>query len=213
MLHASRGQSGVLFPSASALALVLAVSGCSALEPPAPSYTARRDLNLHSLWTVKGSFRVSPDTVKPDDLPAVFCTGRGGPLEPFSVLGSVLYDEIDDIVTWRVLCHAPLNPIHFPLDEYVYTNATPHNLHVYAWLEPIPGLRAVCGTFDAGLIDATRDLMMLADPRPAHRLCTRPRLAEILAHSVHFTDARDPSLYPEDTHEATHLVLKRRRVR
>jgi hypothetical protein len=96
---------------------------------------------------IKGTVQVVPSAVRKARLPAVLCTGPGGPFETSFVNGHpARRREMDDVYpgTATIFCSAPQVDDTFPLDEAILQGPLPREAHVYAWLAPVPAAQSLC---------------------------------------------------------------------
>ena len=89
----------------------------------------------HRSYDVRGDLVINPGSAAVAVLPALLCTGRGGP--PVS---SGMYAQ----PVGYVLCRRPTEPVRVPYKDGVYYGSVPHRMHIYGFTEAAPDAQALC---------------------------------------------------------------------
>ncbi len=118
----------------------------------------------HRLYVIRGNIVVvAQESAHEDALPAVLCSGHGGPLETSGVYGSPVVSSESREAT--IFCRRPSEPMTFSLHESIYYGSVPRRAHVYSWLAPVPGAKDICTRAEGPAVKiAYRDLDQLMSP-------------------------------------------------
>lgn len=99
-------------------------------------------------------------------MPAVLCEGKGGPLMSSALYAHPATQRTSSKAT--IFCKPPAEDVEFPLDEEILQGALPRRAHAYAWLEPVPAAKPLCG--DRATIEiGTNELDQLMEPDEAKK--------------------------------------------
>lgn len=101
-------------------------------------------------YLVSGQATVSLSALEHVRLPALICSGHGGPLESSGIYGAPLGVSLDRKP--QVFCSTTKEARIFEYRESAFQAKLPREMHVYVWLEPHPELAAVCNNADSPVI-------------------------------------------------------------
>jgi hypothetical protein len=139
----------------------------------------------HRTYVVSGEATVSPPALAHVRLPALVCSGHGGPLESSGVYGSPLGSSLERPP--QVFCAGTAEPTTLAYEESVYYNKLPRQTHIYVWLESHPELETQCRAAIAPMIAvAHRDLKGHGSEDPMDRPCFAPDRNGSLGYAVAF---------------------------
>jgi hypothetical protein len=142
----------------------------------------------HSLYVVSGRATLLPSAVAHAQLPALVCSGRGGPIESSGVYGEFLGRSLERPP--QVICSTTTTSVDLEYQESVYYNQLPRQMHVYVWLEPHPELEKQCQGAQSSLISvAWGDLRGQGSDNPVERPCFAPDKTGSLGYAVAFRTA------------------------
>ena len=128
---------------------------------------------------------VSPAALAHVKLPALVCSGHGGPLESSGVYGSPLGSSLERPP--QVLCSGTAGSTALAYEESVYYGKLPRQMHVYVWLEPHPELEKQCRAATSPIISvAHRDLKGYGSEKPTDWPCFAPDRNGSLGYAVAF---------------------------
>ena len=106
----------------------------------------------HRLYQIQGAVQVAPSAAKKARLPAILCSGPGGPLEWSFVHGHPTWhptkNDVDRGMA-TIFCSEPQADQAFPLDEAIDYGSLPREAHIYAWLAPVPAAQSLCAQSQA----------------------------------------------------------------
>jgi hypothetical protein len=155
---------GVRIVLAAAVAVILLGIG---------SFAVLLDMLGHRFYVATGTAVVRPTVVRHFGMPALICSGHGGPLETSGVHGAPLGRDLEQKP--RVFCSAPRSPIALEYRESVYTSDFPRRMHVYVWLERHPELEGVCAEKAEPFVELEAgDLKGYGSPNPPEWPCFKP---------------------------------------
>jgi hypothetical protein len=101
-----------------------------------------------SLYLIQGSVHVAPSAVGKARLPAVLCSGPGGPLEWSFVHSHPTWTSASDKADPRVatiFCAEPHVEETFPLEEAILYGKL-RRAYEYVWLAPVPAAESLCAS-------------------------------------------------------------------
>ncbi len=151
------------------------------------SWLAMGFLLGHNFYVVRGTARLRPDAARAARFPALFCVGKGGPLETSGVSAVPLGFEQDQPHAY-VLCKNPASDLSVHYAASVYTNMRPRRMHTYVWLEHHPELEASCSG-EAERADVPPTLVAgYGSQDPKDWPCRKPRRDAVLGYAIAFVD-------------------------
>jgi hypothetical protein len=117
-----------------------------------------------SLYLIQGSVHVAPSAVGKARLPAVLCSGPGGPLESSFVHSHPTWTSAKDNAepgVATIFCAEPHGEETFPLDEEILYGKL-RRAYEYAWLVPVPAAESLCAS--------TKEVAVKVDTAALYRL-------------------------------------------
>jgi hypothetical protein len=90
---------------------------------------------------VRGSIRYVPSVSSALGQPAILCEGRYWSAP--SLFGGGPYVTRDQDAVVIIFCGSPEKETSIPYEEMMLSSTAPHNVHLFAWLEPAPAEAAV----------------------------------------------------------------------
>jgi hypothetical protein len=142
----------------------------------------------HRFYVATGTAVVRPAVVRHVGVPALICSGHGGPLETSGVYGAPLGRDLEQKP--RVFCSAPSSSIALEYRESVYTSDFPRRMHVYVWLERHPELESLCAEKVEAVVELeARDLKGYGSPDPPEWPCFKPDARGALGYAIVFENS------------------------
>src|SRR6266542_1872002 len=133
----------------------------------------------HKFYVVSGRAHIPADAVSHVSLPALVCSGHGGPLDSSAVYGDPIRDDFGSPSV--AFCRRPEQGQTLEYRESLYYGSKPRRMHVYVWLETHEELSHACEDAPTALITVNRD--QLRGERCHHK----PEPTGSLGYAVAFT--------------------------
>jgi hypothetical protein len=155
----------------------------------------------HRFYIATGSATVAPAVVRHVGVPALLCSGHGGPLQTSGVIGAPLGRDLEHQP--RVFCQIPTGPLSFEYRESAYTSDYPRRMHVCVWLESHPELEGFCSGGREPVVQVkASNIKGYGSPTSTEWPCSKPDPQGGLGYAVVFERSA-----PDD-HEKRQIELR-----
>ena len=140
----------------------------------------------HKTYVVSGRAHIPADAVSHVPLPALLCSGTGGPLDSSAVFGLPLGFELDRPPA--VFCRRPEQDRIIEYRVSLYYGKKPRRMHAYVWLETHEELASACENASTAMI-AVEGRQLKGNPYPCW---STPDPAGSLGYTVAFSNLEGP---------------------